>query len=245
MTQRNPLNLCRLESSWASTMTQSNGLGHCHMRLLHLIKELYCAFSAEQHLIWTLVGKIQHIKALMPSGRFNVDHLIRANSISGDRSHLVCITPEIKPQLWFWRTMLRFYSGCGPIPTPDTGLPPWAIEVYTDAAGDSKDCDRGVGAVTDSWWAFLPWSRKINLGGKSNTGWELGRMMSALELVGPLVVVSSGLRWCANNPVRKWVDNARSVFIWHKGYSTTCFLSSTLVKAIATVAAGIGCKWTW
>ena len=165
-----------------------------------------------------------------------MDHLIRANSISDDRSHLVCITQEIKRQLWLWLTMLR------PIPDPDAGLPPWAIEVYTDAAGGSKDCNRWVGAVTNSWWAFLPWSWKINLGGKSNTGRELGRMMSALELVGPMVVVSSGFCWCANNPMRIWVDNAGSVFIWHKGYSTTCFLSSTLVKAIATVAAGIGCQ---
>lgn len=212
------------------------------LRLLHLIKKLYCASSAEQHLIWTLVGKIQHIKALMPAGRFHVDHLIRANSISVDRLHLICITPEIRRQLWFWLTMLRLCSGCGPIPDPDAGLPPWAINVYTDAAGGSKDCNRGVGAVKDNWWTFLPWSRKINMGGKSNTGRELGRMMSALELLGPLVVVSSGFHWCSNNPVKIWVDNAGSVFIWHKGYSTTCYLSSTLVKAIATVAAGIGCQ---
>ena len=67
-------------------------------------------------------------------------------------------------------------------------------------------------------------------------------MMSALELISPLLVVSSGFRWCTNNPVRIWVDNAGSVFIWRKGYSTTCFLSTTLVKAIAIVAAGIGCQ---
>ena len=212
------------------------------LRLLHLIRHLYGTPSAEQHLIWTLVGKIQHIKALIPAGRFNVDHLIRANSVSENRAHLVCITPEIKRQLWFWLSMLKLCSGRAPIPDPDAGLPPWAIDVYTDAAGGSRDCDRGVGAVKDDWWTFLPWSRKINLGGRSNTGKELGRMMSALELIGPLVVVSSGFRWCTNNPVRIWVDNAGSVFIWRKGYSTTCFLSTTLVKAIATVAAGIGCQ---
>ena len=212
------------------------------LRLLHLIKQLYCASSVEQHLIWTLVGKIQHIKALMPAGRFNVDHLIRANSISTERSHPVCITPEMKRQLWFWLTMLRLCSGRGPIPDPDAGLPPWAIDVYTDAAGGSKDCDRGVGAVSDSWWTFLPWSRKINMGGRSRNGKELGRMMSALELIGPLIVVASGYRWCSKNSVRIWVDNAGSVFIWQKGYSTSCLLSSSIVKAIATVAAGIGCQ---
>jgi hypothetical protein len=40
------------------------------------------------------------------------------------------------------------------------------------------------------------------------------------------------------------VDNFGSVQIWKKGYSTRCQLCTTLVKAIATVAAGIGCKFT-
>ena len=70
----------------------------------------------------------------------------------------------------------------------------------------------------------------------------MGRMMSALELIGPLLVLSSGFAWCRNNPVRIWVDNAGSVFIWKKRYSTTCLLSSTLVKTIAAVAASLGCR---
>jgi hypothetical protein len=38
------------------------------------------------------------------------------------------------------------------------------------------------------------------------------------------------------------VDNIGSVRIWKKGYSTNCQLCTTLVKAIATVAAGLGCR---
>jgi hypothetical protein len=38
------------------------------------------------------------------------------------------------------------------------------------------------------------------------------------------------------------VDNAGSVKIWEKGYSTSCDLCNTLVKAIATVAAAAGCQ---
>ena len=34
-----------------------------------------------------------------------------------------------------------------------------------------------------------------------------------------------------------------SVFIWQKGYSTSCKLSTTIVKAISTVAASIGCRF--
>ena len=32
------------------------------------------------------------------------------------------------------------------------------------------------------------------------------------------------------------------MFIWKKGYSSSCLLSSTLVRAIARVAAGLGCR---
>ncbi len=35
-----------------------------------------------------------------------------------------------------------------------------------------------------------------------------------------------------------------SVQIWKKGYNTACPLSNTLVKAMAIVAAGIGCRYT-
>ena len=43
-------------------------------------------------------------------------------------------------------------------------------------------------------------------------------------------------------PVRIWVDNAASVHIWEKGYSTACHLSTTIVKAMYTVATAIGCR---
>jgi len=44
------------------------------------------------------------------------------------------------------------------------------------------------------------------------------------------------------NPINIWVNNSASVFIWKKGYSNSCALSTTLVIAISTVAAGLGCS---
>jgi hypothetical protein len=38
-----------------------------------------------------------------------------------------------------------------------------------------------------------------------------------------------------------WVDNAGSVAIWQKGYSTRCRLSSTIVTSIHAIAAAVGC----
>ena len=211
------------------------------IRLLHLLKQLLMSESAEQHLIWTLVGKLQHIKPLIPAGKFSIDHLIRANSHSLIRTDLVVLTPAMKRQMWFWFTMLRMCSRKCAIPDPDYGLPPWALDIYTDSAGGSPEGNRGAGVVCSFWWAFLPWSHKINRGGKSSNGRSLAHMMSALELIGPLIAISSGYQWCRNNPIHFWVDNAGSVFIWKKGYSSSCLLSSTLVKAISSVAAGLGC----
>ena len=37
------------------------------------------------------------------------------------------------------------------------------------------------------------------------------------------------------------MDNTGSVGIWRKGYSNFCSLSTTIVKAISVVAAGLGC----
>ena len=212
------------------------------IRLLHLLRSLLTLEFVEQHIIWTAVGKLQHVKPLVPVGRFNIDHLIRANSVSTNRSQPVPISAGIKRQCWFWYSMLKLCSGYGPIPDPDESLPPWAIDVYTDSAGGSREGLKGAGACTPTWWAFIPWSDKINKGGLGPSGKALGRMMSALELIGPLVAIAAGHRWCRNNAIKIWVDNAGSVFIWKKGYSSSCLLSSTLVKAIASIAAGLGCQ---
>jgi len=129
------------------------------------------------------------------------------------------------------------------IPDPDNSVPVWAIDVFTDAAGGSADQPaRGCGIVSGEHWAFVKWSKHINYGGTDDSGRKIGRKLSALELVGPLVAIAAGHSWCRNRQVRIWVDNIGSVQIWRKGYSTSCRLSTTLVKAISTVAASIGCR---
>ena len=212
-------------------------------RLLHSIREVYIADTFRQDGIWSLVGKILNVKPLVPSGRFNINHIVKANSVSTERAYSVPITALLKRQLFFWFSMLQVCNGRGSLPNPDLALPPWAVDVYTDSAGGSTlSVGHGAGAVTTEWWAYIPWSKSINLGKTCSNGRSLARVMSALELVGPLLALASGYSWCRNMPVRIHVDNAGSVFIWKKGYSTRCDLSTTLVKAIAFVAAGIGCR---
>ena len=212
-------------------------------RIIHAIDDMVTVEVVEQGNIWSLVGKILNILPLVPGAKFHIDHLIRANNVSLERSHMVKVEAGFKSQLCFWRTILPLVSGDIPIPRVDSHLAPWVMEFYTDAAGGScRDTWHGVGAVTDGWWAYLIWGRKINSGEISIDGRKLDSVMSALELVGPLLVVSAGYKWCRFAQVRVWVDNYASCIIWRKGYSYKCRLSTTLVKAISTVAVGIGCS---
>ena len=96
--------------------------------------------------------------------------------------------------------------------------------------------------MVGGWWFFLPWSKAINCGDKAEDGKRFAKKLSALELVGPLVVVAASPEICRRQPVRVWVDNAGSVRIWEKGYSSSCRLCTTIVKATATVAAALGCR---
>jgi hypothetical protein len=119
---------------------------------------------------------------------------------------------------------------------------PWAEQVFTDAAGGSLErLGAGIGGVCGDWWFYIPWPRTINASGWRIDGKKVGRKLSALELIGPLVAVVAGHRIFANKHVTVWVDNAGSVAIWRKGYSTRCRLSSTIVTTIHAVATAIGC----
>ena len=213
-------------------------------RLLNTISEVINTDMVSQREIWSLVGKLIHIRPLIPGGQYHMNYLMEANSKSTDGEHKILITSEMRSQLHFWLKILPMCSGRIPIPDPDKHLPPWAIEVFTDAAGGSWGNKNwhGAGAVTYGWWAFVPWSNKINAGADNGFGKRLDRCMSALELVGPLLTVSSGHMWCRNNVIKIFVDNSGSVAIFKKGYSASCKLSTTLVKAITTVSAGIQCQ---
>ena len=212
-------------------------------RLLHALRDTQVADFLTVEQCQSLVGKILHIKALVPGGKFNLYHLLRAQNYSSDPKACVPLSSDIKRQFFFWFTMLRTCAEEAAIPDPSVFLPPWALQVYTDAAGGSyAHVGRGAGAVTPGWWVYVPWSDAINQGRPTGDGRRLDRVMSALELLGPLAALCAGADFCRGLPVTFHVDNSGSVFIFRKGYSTSCALSTTLVTALADVAAGLGCR---
>ena len=119
-------------------------------RLRSLIKEALEADDIRQDRLWTIVGKIIHIKPLVLSGCFNIDYLLRANAESEDPGHQVQLTAKIKKQLWFWNQALPLCSGMVTIHNPDRPIAPWGVDIFTDASGGSLSSPwHGVGVVTE------------------------------------------------------------------------------------------------
>ena len=213
------------------------------IRLLHDLHHLLDNDSAPLDFMQRVLGKLIHVAPLVPAGKFNLLHVIKAASAAKDAKQLVPVSAALKRQLWFWLTVLRACNGKVAIPDPDARLPAWAWDIYTDAAGGSLDgSGRGVGAVSTFGWVQLPWGHKINSGADTGDGRKFDRVMSALELFGPLLALGAGARHLQGRPARFWVDNAASVYIYNKGYSTSCPISAALAAAIAQVAAFLGCR---
>jgi len=211
-------------------------------RLTEQIRQALSADYLKQEEVWSLTGRLLHYMPLIPTGRFNLDKILAANGASEDKGALVELSAELKQQLWFWLSILKATAGACRIPV-DLVPVRWDKEFFTDAAGGTMESPgRGSGGLAKGFWYYLPWPIRINCGAAVVRGKKVGRKLSALELVGPLVCVAAGFQLCKNKNVKIWVDNMGSVLIWKKGYSTTCPLSNTLVKAIATVAAGGACR---
>jgi hypothetical protein len=212
-------------------------------RTCMLLEEAIAAESMAAKQIRSLVGKLIHVKPLVPAGRFNMDKIMRVYRAAARTEEHVAITSACTRQFRFWYLFLRVCSGRVDIPRPQGRLTAGALDAFTDAAGGSGEAvGRGTGGVMGDWWYYIPWAKRINAGGWKVDGKKVGRKLSALELVGPLVVVAAGHQVCRGQTLQVWVDNAGSVEVYRKGYSRNCRLCTTLVKAMATVAAGIGCR---
>ena len=82
-------------------------------------------------------------------------------------------------------------------------MPPWSLEVFSDAAGGTtRETGHGVGAVAHGWWVVLPWGKTINASPLTEQGTCLDRMLSTLELLGPLLALSAAGHLCKGLPVK-------------------------------------------
>ena len=213
------------------------------VRLLSAVHSLLELSILPSEDVESVTGKIIHVRALVPGGKFHVDQLLRAVSKIRKGAKSVLMHPLLHAQLKFWSVMLPTCSGRTSIPDLDAKAPAWALDFFTDAAGGSlRVKGQGLGGVGPGWWAYTPWSRFINSGKQDRQGRRFARKLSLLELLGALLVVSAGADICRGKDVRVWIDNAGAVQIFRKGYCTSCPVTSAVARAIHVVAAGIGCR---
>jgi hypothetical protein len=188
----------------------------------------------------SLMGKLINVKPLIPAGKFHSNHLMAALADS-QSSKSVRLSDQCKRQLQFWAVMLKSCNKRLTIPDPRAVMPPWAIDVFTDAAGGTlESLGRGVGGVLLDHWFYYPWSKKVNSGFHRVLGKKMSRKLAALEMMGPLVAIAAAAPLLRSRPVVFWVDNAGSVGAWRKGYSAACPICTTIAKAISYIAAALG-----
>jgi len=194
----------------------------------------------------SIAGKLIHVKALVPAGRFNINHVMRlaadANRAESERQTLP-VPDECRKQLWFWRNLLIACTGHVNIPIWPPKPNAAAMDAYTDAAGGSTErVGLGTGGMLEDQWFYVPWPKTVAAGACRVDGIKVGRKLAALELIGPLCIVASAVHMYRGRDLRIWVDNAGSVAIWRKGYSNSCRLSAMLVAAIHCVATSVGTR---
>jgi len=194
----------------------------------------------------SLIGKLVHVKPLIPSGKYNFYFIMQLSvevNKDMDPQRKVTVTEDCKNQLMFWLKLLKLCQADISIPRVPEQSQAWALHAFTDAAGGTLDSlGRGTGGVLGSWWFYYPWSKTVASGGWKLEGKKVARKLSALELMGPLIVVTAGAGMLRGLPLTIWVDNAGSVAIWEKGYSTSCALSSCIVTTMSAVAAALNIR---
>ena len=205
-------------------------------------------------LMESLVGKIINVRPLVPDSRFHISQLQLAISFirreenfqkaTGVGSPIfVKKTEALADQLQYWRLLLPACSGRIPIPSLSSCVPPGTLEFFTDAAGGSLgEHWHGLGAVGPNCWAFMPWPRSFHDGKRSADGRRLGRKLTFLEILGPLLVLATAPRLCKGRDIRVWIDNSGAVQIFKKGYSSTCSYSTCVAQAIHVLACGLACR---
>lgn len=121
-----------------------------------------------------------------------------------------------------------------------SAMPAWLINAYTDAAGGStRRLVSGSWGVCEDQWFYYPWSLSLNNSFTRVNGIKVTWKFSALELIGPLIVVVKMSKNKKNLSII-CVNNAVLCCVYIKWDSNSCPFCTTLVKAISTISSGVG-----
>ena len=133
-------------------------------RIVHRIKDLLDKEEEILREVWSVVGKILHVKDLVQPGRHYVGELLRLYIISKDGSLVVKIPDDFKRELSWWLLFIQVCARRSPIPLGYNTPPPGAKMADSDASGGSSGkVGKGVGVVIDEFrWTYLPWPKLFN-----------------------------------------------------------------------------------
>ena len=154
------------------------------------------------------------------------------------------ISDWCRSDMFWWKTSLPVFSHRSALMDPDRRAGPFAVVAHKDAAGGSvKSFGRGVGmTIYPNTWTVLQWGDKINKGYKTAGGKSLDSILSAWELLGPLLVVCTAPNQVRNKQVVVMVDNEGSVRMYGKGWTTKCQICNTILVAINEIAVALNAE---
>ena len=213
-------------------------------RIIHLLGTVIRGEEVTVVNMLSLAGKLVDVRFLVPDGRFHLGFIISAANSSMDKSELVHQSPHLRDQCRWWVIHLQAAAFQSPIVRPVQEISPLALKGWSDAAGGSlTKVGQGVGGVVPpNLWVYIPWPAFINNNKPNTDGVKFARKPTCLELCGPLIMLCGAPSMYRNTELVVYVDNQGSVDIWRKGFSTSCFYSYTIVKAINDVARGLNAK---
>ena len=215
--------------------------------ILNIVNGVMEDGEATARVLKKLCGKLIDIRNLIPGARFHLAHLLMAaGSVteSADMEKMVEVDEWCRADLFYFSLVIPVYSHRTKLTDPDRKPDSWAVKSYTDAAGGSvQSLGRGVGmTIFPSVWTYVPWGKRINEGWVAYDGKSLAHKMSAWELLGPLLTLVCGGNRLTGKQVEVFVDNAGSVTMWRKGWSTVCDLCNTLLVALHQVSTALCCE---
>ena len=215
-------------------------------RLLQDLRRCLEEGSATAAELASLVGKILDKALLVVGGRFNLSEILTLVVADSPPELVVKLSDLAREQLAWWFARLHSTAWVCGIRHPDEKLwpPAGAPIAYTDAAGGSLlNIRAGVGAVMPGGrWCYFPWPAWLQAGLPGPEGTALNAQLQTLELVGPLLGMSSLPELCRNRPIVFKIDNMSAVYTWRKGYSNKDRLATTLVKALYDLSRFLNCS---
>ena len=191
----------------------------------------------------SLAGKLVDVRLLVPGGKFNIAFILAAANSKMNKEMVIHVTDSCRSQCQWWLINLQAAAKSSRIQRPVIGISPIAIKGWTDAAGGSLEkVGHGLGGLIPPYvWFYLPWPTWLNQNKVNNQGVKFSRKLTCLEMLGPLVLLCLSPNMVRNQHFVSFVDNQGAVDIYRKVFSTSCFYSYTIAKAIFDVSRALNC----